>query len=160
MTETDVSRLDFNLDERSLEAIPQWLLTLGTDDTGYSVGPVEAGPLDSIESRWFSQFPRRLLEQGLIGLLRQVSSLRADLETHEERIAMLEDQSRWTDTGVALYRAIPVVQTTRERLWAIGQEGRSRALEYEGDPIEDLHHILPEDLSAEEWQSIMSGAYD
>jgi len=47
----------------------------------------------------------------------------------------------------------------RKRLWAIGQEGRSRALEYDGDPIEDLHHILPEDLSAEEWQSIISGAY-
>jgi len=63
-------------------------------------------------------------------------------------------------TGAVLSLPIPVVQTTRERLWAMGQEGRSRALEYHGDPIEDLRHILPEALSAEEWQNIVSGAYD
>ena len=48
----------------------------------------------------------------------------------------------------------------QERLWAMGQEGRSRALEYDGDPIEDFHRILPEDISAEEWQNIISGVYD
>lgn len=73
---------------------------------------------------------------------------------------MLEEQTRWTDTGIVPSSPIPVIQTTRERLWAMGQEGRSRALEYDGDPIEDLGRILPEDLSAEEWQNILSGAYD
>lgn len=160
MSETDVGRLDSDLDEHSLEVIQQLLLTPGTDDTGHSVGLVEAGPLDSTAIKWSSGFPRRLLEQGIFKLLLQVSSLRADLETREERIAMLEEQAQSTDTGVVLYRPIPAVQTARERLWAIGQEGRSRALEYDGDPIEDLHHILPEDLSAEEWQNIISGAYD
>ena len=73
---------------------------------------------------------------------------------------MLEQQTQSTGTEAMSYRTIPTIQTTQQRLWAMGQEGRLRALEYDGDPIGELRNILPEDLSADEWQNIVSGAYD
>jgi len=48
------------------------------------------------------------------------------------------------------------VEEARRRLRARAEEARLRALEYDGDPIEDMSHILPEDLSAEDWAKIVS----
>jgi len=152
MTEIDITRTAFNLDKQNLKAILN-VLPIGVSDTGYKELFVGTSPLDSNVTQW-------LIEVARLEVARQLQSVRADLETHEERIAMLEQQTQSTDTEAMSYRTIPTIQTTQQRLWAMGQEGRLRALEYDGDPIEELRNILPENLSADEWQNIVSGAYD
>jgi hypothetical protein len=166
MTEIGAIQALFDLGEEDWRGI---LASLPGEarDTSYTEFEAGTGPLPSSVMQWLIELWARQL-------------------AFEERMAMLEHQTHSTDTGVVLSGAIPVVQTTftmsmatsspqtgavlslpipvvqttRERLWAMGQEGRSRALEYDGDPIEDLHRVLPEGLSAEEWRSIISGAYD
>jgi hypothetical protein len=73
---------------------------------------------------------------------------------------MLEEQTKLVGTESLPFPTLPIMETTQQHLWSMGQEARLRALRYDGDPIEELHDILPEDLSAEEWQNIIAGAYD
>lgn len=156
MTESNVARIPISLLGDNWETI----LTsprVRAHDTGYTERFAGTTIPESILVQWLMKVAQREVAQQLQPVR---THLETYLETYEERIATLEQQMQSTDIGVVLYRPIPVIQTTRERLWAMGQEGRSRALEYDGDPIEDLHRILPEALSAEEWQNIISGAYD
>ncbi len=52
------------------------------------------------------------------------------------------------------------VEAARQRLRVRAKAAQQKALEYEGDPFEEMEKVLPADLPIEIWKRITSGEYD
>ena len=166
MTETYIPRPDLHLDEQGLEVIHQLLLSATTGSTDYRVGTVDTEPLDSTAIPWSTDFPRRLLLPGLLQWARQARLLRAELESLEQRIAMLAEQTESTDTEVtphhlAEFRVGP--PTGLSRILTRQSDIRRRALEIQqeyGDPIQSLAEMLGNiPGSQEDWNALVDEPY-
>lgn len=154
MAETETIRTLFNLRSEDWDAILTSFLGEASD-TGYTEPRVETSPLHSNVTQW------------LIELARQVRSMQTDLETHEERIAMLEVQTQSTDDTEAMpfrpmeFRVGPL--TGLSRILARQSDIRRRALEIQqehGDPIQNLAELLGSiPGSQEDWDALVDEPY-
>jgi hypothetical protein len=125
-------------------------------DTGYTELKVGTNPLPGNVTQWLIEL-----------LAGQMRSMQTDLETHEERIAMLEAQTQSTDdTEVMLYRPIEVgvsPPTGLSRILARQSDIRRRALEIQqehGDPIQNLAEMLGNiPGSQEDWDVLIDEPY-
>jgi hypothetical protein len=152
---TDISAIQtlFNLGGEDWEAILN-SFPREASDTGYREAGLETSPLHSTTTQW------------LIELARQVRSAQTDLDTHEERIAMLEQQTESTDTEAMPYRPTEFhfgPPTGLSRILARQSDIRRRALEIQqehGDPIQNLAEMLGNiPGSQEDWDALIDEPY-
>ena len=125
-------------------------------DTGYTELKVGTRPLPSNVTQWLIEL-----------LAGQMRSMQTDLETQEERIAMLEAQTQSTDDTEAMpYRPMEFrggPSTGLSRILARQSEIRRCALEIQqehGDPIQNLAEMLGNiPGSQEDWDALIDEPY-
>jgi hypothetical protein len=165
MTENDATRIPVSLHEHLWEN----MLTgfdASADDTGYTERLAGTAAQPSMLLQALKKLAQLETTRQLQPVWAHLETYEAGLETHEERTAVLEQQTESTDTEAMPYQAIEFrvgPSTGLPRIVARQSDIRRRALKIQqeqGDPIQNLAEMLGNiPGSQEDWNALVDEPY-
>ena len=165
MTENDATRIPVSLHEQPWENMLAGF-DASADDTGYTERLAGTAAQASILLQGLKKLAQLEIARQLQPIWAHLETYEAGLDTHEERITMLEQQTESTDTEATPHRLMDFrvgPPTGLSRILARQSDIRRRALEIQqeyGDPIQNLAEMLGNiPGSQEDWDALVDEPY-